>query len=314
MPARVHVAHTVRSEILTWARQADGSGIGGLLFGHVHEGPVPFVRVEAALLAQGAGSVGSSIRFTSELVAELTERGRGEYPGLVVVGWFHTHAGLGAFLSGYDASVHKEHFPAPWQVALVLDTELGREALYVRDGQELVPAPSLVAGRAVGEVAAARWAPGRTHYRLAHPGRFLVALGVALLIIGTVLVLAWWGRRTTSPGVKSSAVQPPAPAAAPVTPGSARPEATPPGNQVTSPPPAPSSAPSSSAGRTAAGGEKYTVRPGDTLWGICERFYGRGELYQDLARENRLADPRLLIPGQELFLPAAFPAELPPGA
>ena len=56
-----------------------------------------------------------------------------------------------------------------------------------------------------------------------------------------------------------------------------------------------------------AGGELgYTVKRGDTLWGIAARHYAgdpRDAVYR-IGRRNHLAGS-LLVPGQRLVLPAA---------
>ena len=46
----------------------------------------------------------------------------------------------------------------------------------------------------------------------------------------------------------------------------------------------------------------YTVKPGDSLWGIAEREMGNGMLYEDLKRYNNLHD-YTIYPGQVLKLP-----------
>ncbi|MDI3538479.1 MAG: hypothetical protein PWP12_730 [Bacillota bacterium] len=292
MPVGVHIARTVKSEILAWARQAEGREIGGLLLGRVRgDGERALVRVEAALLARGADSVGSSIRFTPELMAELSARGKKKYPAFRIVGWFHTHKGLGAFLSGYDTAVHKEHFPEPWQVALVLDTELEREALYVRQGTEMVP----VHPYASGSLDSAPSMPGTacTRYRLARPGRLFGVLLVVTLALAVALAgRAWWTRRHV-PGAE---VQTPVPAQS-----TARGTVPAAGEAADEAP----SDNSSSAGQEqgAPPGQRYIIRPGDTLWGISERFYGDGSFYSEISRLNRLSNPRLLYPGDEIILP-----------
>lgn len=47
----------------------------------------------------------------------------------------------------------------------------------------------------------------------------------------------------------------------------------------------------------------YTVEPGDTLWGIAERFYGDGSKYQMIADASGIANPDLIHPGQLLTIP-----------
>jgi 26S proteasome regulatory subunit N11 len=41
--------------------------------------------------------------------------------GSNIVGWFHTHPGMGVFLSPTDLRTQRLYFSSPWQVAVVLD-------------------------------------------------------------------------------------------------------------------------------------------------------------------------------------------------
>jgi LysM repeat protein len=50
----------------------------------------------------------------------------------------------------------------------------------------------------------------------------------------------------------------------------------------------------------AAGGTRYTVRPGDTLSAIGARF---GVSYQSIAKANGIANPNLIYVGQQLVIP-----------
>lgn len=58
--------------------------------------------------------------------------------------------------------------------------------------------------------------------------------------------------------------------------------------------------PTPEPGPTPAG--TYTVRSGDTLWGIAERFLGNGSSYILLMTANHLTDSTI-YPGQELIIP-----------
>ncbi len=46
-----------------------------------------------------------------------------------------------------------------------------------------------------------------------------------------------------------------------------------------------------------------TVASGDTLWGICRRYYGDGSLAWRLAAANGIANANLIRPGQVLTIP-----------
>jgi hypothetical protein len=49
----------------------------------------------------------------------------------------------------------------------------------------------------------------------------------------------------------------------------------------------------------------YTIVKGDTLWGIARRYLGSGTRWSEIYALNRdkIADPNLIYPGQELVLP-----------
>lgn len=54
-----------------------------------------------------------------------------------------------------------------------------------------------------------------------------------------------------------------------------------------------------------AAGEIYTVQPGDSLWKIAKRIYGKGLLYARIYEANRevIANPKSLRVGQKIVLP-----------
>jgi nucleoid-associated protein YgaU len=51
--------------------------------------------------------------------------------------------------------------------------------------------------------------------------------------------------------------------------------------------------------------ETYTVRPGDSLSAIAQRYYGDASAYMRIFNANRdkLKDPNMIRPGQELVIP-----------
>lgn len=67
----------------------------------------------------------------------------------------------------------------------------------------------------------------------------------------------------------------------------------------TSPPPSPIAA----AGGLPSADSRYVIRDGDTLWSISTRLLGDPYAYTDLAEDNEITDPNLILPGWELQLP-----------
>ncbi len=95
---------------------------GGLLFGDLFEDPVrgPYVRLVQALPARRTEGSGLYLRFTAETWEVL--RADPAWPGeRALLGWYHSHPGLGVFLSGTDLGTQRRHFGHPWCVAVVLD-------------------------------------------------------------------------------------------------------------------------------------------------------------------------------------------------
>ncbi len=55
--------------------------------------------------------------------------------------------------------------------------------------------------------------------------------------------------------------------------------------------------------------QTYTVKPGDTLWSIAQRFYGTGFDWQRIWHANQhISNPNEIDPGEVLTIPGATPA------
>ncbi|OGK21637.1 hypothetical protein A3C23_02565 [Candidatus Roizmanbacteria bacterium RIFCSPHIGHO2_02_FULL_37_13b] len=52
-----------------------------------------------------------------------------------------------------------------------------------------------------------------------------------------------------------------------------------------------------------APGGKYTVKKGETLWAICEKYYGSGYAWTDVTTTNKLKNANLIEVGQVLTMP-----------
>jgi nucleoid-associated protein YgaU len=49
--------------------------------------------------------------------------------------------------------------------------------------------------------------------------------------------------------------------------------------------------------------DRYVVQEGDSLWKIAVRAYGDGYKWPEIAEENNLRNPNIIVPDQELKLP-----------
>lgn len=59
--------------------------------------------------------------------------------------------------------------------------------------------------------------------------------------------------------------------------------------------------------KTSSSVMSYTVKQGEDLWSISEKFYGSGDYALQIASYNKLVEPYTLIPDQKLFIPTVQP-------
>jgi proteasome lid subunit RPN8/RPN11 len=122
----VYLRVCVVEAILTQAAEAGSSESGGVLAGTLcQDDHGLYLRVEAAIPATDARQGRASLTFTQDSWAAMHEALERDHPDLGIVGWYHTHPGLGVFLSGQDLFIQRSFFTAPHQVALVVDPSTG---------------------------------------------------------------------------------------------------------------------------------------------------------------------------------------------
>jgi proteasome lid subunit RPN8/RPN11 len=117
----VAVRESVLEAILDYSEQDLHHESGGFLIGGVTWEPRRVVTVRHFLPATEVRARSASLTFTHATWSAMTRTVSERFPDASVVGWHHTHPGLGVFLSGYDLFIHRHFFGEPWQVALVVD-------------------------------------------------------------------------------------------------------------------------------------------------------------------------------------------------
>jgi proteasome lid subunit RPN8/RPN11 len=109
--------------------------VGGALVGILsidRQSRSQFILVESALPARFTRQGSHHLTFTQDSLVELHNGMDEAFPGKQIVGWYHTHPGLGVFLSPHDTWLHNHFFPEPWQVALVIDPLAETGGFFIR--------------------------------------------------------------------------------------------------------------------------------------------------------------------------------------
>ncbi|MDE3165303.1 MAG: hypothetical protein KGN36_05815 [Acidobacteriota bacterium] len=97
-----------------------GAEIGGLLMGRWQDGRLTIAGY-APLECEHAHGPSFTLSANDEArLRELIDRSPADFPGMLPVGWYHSHTRSEIFLSEADLAIHSRYFPEPWQVAVVL--------------------------------------------------------------------------------------------------------------------------------------------------------------------------------------------------
>jgi proteasome lid subunit RPN8/RPN11 len=101
--------------------------LGGVLLGELcKEKENHFLEILFSIPALHIKNSSTNVKFTHQTWEAIYNefeifKSKKELPDLSIVGWYHTHPGLGVFLSSYDVFIQKNFFNEVWQVALVID-------------------------------------------------------------------------------------------------------------------------------------------------------------------------------------------------
>ena len=281
--------------------------VGGFLLGRIRGDETEIVAAKPALTAE---SNQTHLTITHEAWAEILEVMDSDYPGLAIVGWYHTHPGFGLFLSDYDVFIQQNFFGSPGQVAMVVDPLIGkfghfsaRDDVATQKGEANTIRPAAAApGVERAEVVSAALA-GSAGSRRSSWKAPVVAVAVTAVLVGSG---AWFvgsmqgqdaGRAVATGEIAAIDAQ-----VSQLQGLLASAEAQAPA------PPAPSvEAPAEVPGLVLQSGDpvsvvvSYTVRDGDSWWRIAQRQYGEGSRFRELQAAN--PGITLLEPGLELKVP-----------
>ena len=91
-----------------------------------------FIVVESILPALHTRHGSAYLTFTQDTQVALYETLKERSPDKELVGWYHTHPRMGIFLSEYDTWLHRNFFPEPYQVALVVEPYSATGGFFIR--------------------------------------------------------------------------------------------------------------------------------------------------------------------------------------
>jgi len=132
----IECAHATLATAYKHARSSHKE-ICGVCFGRVWQRADEryLVNVDECWPAPQMISSYASVSFTHEAWAAALDhlealREKAPEHGWRIVGWYHSHPGLGIFFSSVDENSHRTYFPRPWHVGLVIDPKTKAEGWF----------------------------------------------------------------------------------------------------------------------------------------------------------------------------------------
>jgi proteasome lid subunit RPN8/RPN11 len=92
----------------------------------------PFIVIDTILPAEYTNQGPAHLTFTGDSQVALHTYMEKYFPKKVLLGWYHTHPGMGVFLSNWDLWLHQNFFPESWQVALVVEPHSSIGGFFIR--------------------------------------------------------------------------------------------------------------------------------------------------------------------------------------
>jgi len=97
---------------------------GGVLVGESFYDPIEnryFAVIRTAIPALESEGSSVHLQFTSDTWKFISGLIEDEFPTLTIIGWYHSHPGLGVFMSATDRATQKAFYNHPWNLAVVVD-------------------------------------------------------------------------------------------------------------------------------------------------------------------------------------------------
>ncbi|MFN2189280.1 MAG: Mov34/MPN/PAD-1 family protein [Candidatus Promineifilaceae bacterium] len=121
-PVQIVITQKALDQLQNHCYSVLDSEIGGVLLGKKESTDSGYeILIKASLPVRTDDHGPVHFTFSADSWATLHRERAVQYPHLDIVGWYHTHPGLGVFFSADDVVVHTAGFVMPWHVALVID-------------------------------------------------------------------------------------------------------------------------------------------------------------------------------------------------
>jgi proteasome lid subunit RPN8/RPN11/LysM repeat protein len=283
------ISESVESEIEKHCFSETQVEVGGFLVGTIDGNST---NIAAALPSLKAVSTQVNLTITHEAWSDALSEVDAKYPGMNIVGWYHSHPGFGLFLSEYDSFIQENFFVDPNHVALVVDPLEGSLGWFVvREGKTIELSRkdtklSPIAAKGEERVDVLNRLSGDSEKK----SNFSLRIAAVSVILSLLTGMIFWWVGYNSAQNKSNEIY--------------AQQIEDLNNQISAQPtpePSPTALPQpENEIKTIT--IVYEVKNGDSLWKISRLFLGDGSRYDELVKANPDLNLSSLEPGMKLKL------------
>lgn len=114
--------------------------LGGVLIGNfcINKEGEKFISINDHIIAKHTNSSISRLTFTHETWEYINEKLEQDFPGKIILGWFHSHPGHTVFLSNYDIFIQENFFNMEYMVAYVFDPTIRERGFFYKKDNEII--------------------------------------------------------------------------------------------------------------------------------------------------------------------------------
>ncbi|MBK7254893.1 MAG: LysM peptidoglycan-binding domain-containing protein [Ignavibacteria bacterium] len=114
--------------------------LGGVLIGNfcINKEGEKFISISDHIIAKHTNSSISRLTFTHETWEYINEKLEQDFPGKIILGWFHSHPGHTVFLSNYDIFIQENFFNLEYMVAYVFDPTIRERGFFYKRDNEII--------------------------------------------------------------------------------------------------------------------------------------------------------------------------------
>lgn len=127
--SHIYLRYQLFSNLNALALKNTAQEQAGLLLGS-HTKDNSWIKIEEAVEVKAQNG-----RFIESVWKKAFAQASKQFPGMSVVGWFHSHPGTGSSVTEAEKEVHAKFFPKQSQVIYIVDPVVGERSFYLwRDG------------------------------------------------------------------------------------------------------------------------------------------------------------------------------------